>query len=832
MADGRRQQAISAVVRVRPLRPDIGEERSGWEITDNTISEKGNPDVRFTFDTVFRERTSTRELYESVIAGPIVQSCMAGYNATVFAYGQTSSGKSYTMLGEGESPGLVPLAVDDMFAIAGEQQGQGRDFVIMASMIEIYNEQLRDLLVAPGTEPRNLRIVQSPLRGVYVDGAVRKTVTSKSQFMEYIHAEAAARRVCAAHSMNERSSRSHCIVRLDVECWDRDETSGEEAGDRSMMPSEGDSIKMSALHLVDLAGSERLTKTGATHDRKREGSNINRSLLFLGTLIKTLSDPDHKGHVSYRDSNLTRILQTALGGNSVTTVIAAITQADIHKEETKSTLLFASHASRVRNVVHRNEMSDDKTRIRRLEAEAKSLRHSLVGKQFVILSKELCLRKLRREGGGSAEVMQLRALVSSLQQSNEKLRLESPQPSGDSDREVQQLKAQLHEISLQRDELERDNQQLLEEQDNLEQLCRELEEDNDSQVQRIEKLKKEKKELERAVEDARAESAEATARLRAAEEERVKAIAGPDDLKKQLSDLQAKHSALLDLYAKAEASHRQATAAQEEAAKEWAKEIEKAKEVATAQASFCRRLVHVAACLRPDHQNDPPGDGPVKEREVDQAVRQLQSFVSSRQSHPPAICPDGSGGVSHTDPLARLTKNNIPHGEDDDEPPPPKVRIKGMLPSQPASSSSAPSPASVEPAPIRIKKKSSESRGEGDTVQIKPLGGMQRSQEEALLRRIRELEEAVAQRDSTRDVIIDTKLKRMQDLVIRIYNNELNLKEVVTRLATECQQLREFVDLRKLSSKLPKNLRGPPPNAAELISAAENKPIRDHPMWR
>ncbi|KAJ9463716.1 Kinesin-like protein KIN-7I [Diplonema papillatum] len=896
----KRHQAVCVAVRVRPLRPEIGEGGSAWSIESNTLVERGNPDIRFSFDHVFTAERTTRDIYDRCIAGPIVQSCMSGFNATVFAYGQTSSGKSYTMLGEGSSPGIVPLAVQDMFTTINEQQGDGKEYVIKCSMLEIYNEQLRDLLAPPtAAAPANLRIVKSPLRGVYVDGAIRRPVTSTRQFIDYIHKEAEARRVSATHSMNERSSRSHCIVRLDVECWEKvdSEVAGSSAAlsasvdARTGLPlaQEGDSIKVSALHLVDLAGSERISKTNATGQRKAEGANINKSLLFLGTVIEKLADPDSKGkHVPYRDSLLTRMLETSLGGNSLTCVVAAITEAEVHLEETRSTLQFASRASRVRNVVHRNEVSDDKTRARKLEAELKSAKLSLVAKTFKVWALQLRMKKVALAGPrGDA---QAEKMVAALQESNAHLQAQVSSLHGDlqsaGDREsaadASKRNARLQILQQRIEEAEEDARSLQESHDTLETLCRELEEDNDQKLRKIDKLRKDKKAADAANDALKAECFALQDKLQASEHTaRELARTRDDDIsrarqatdadlqreaaegRKEVSDLRAKHAALLEEVGKLKADS--ARAAEKTRAELSDREADGAKVTADLrqQVGYLRRLLQLGTLVNPGLHDEPARKRElpslqgqvalVKEREVIAVENAVRSFVTSRQAHAPAAAMrEEPAAAPPTSQLKQL--QNIRHADP-----------KGLLSSIASTNSSLrEGSAAVEDsgfadaAPVSIKgmgedgeRRATRRRrlpgaSSGDTtISSDPGmgaggsgggggGGVGVDVEKLVApyqQRVAVLERTISERDSQRDILLDTKLKRMQDLVIRVHNNCLNLQGVVHRLADESRQLKDFIAMKKLNSKLPPNLTSPTPAAAELIEAACSKPIRDHPRW-
>eukprot|EP01061_Rhynchopus_euleeides_P011013 TRINITY_DN20585_c0_g1_i1.p1 TRINITY_DN20585_c0_g1~~TRINITY_DN20585_c0_g1_i1.p1 ORF type:complete len:909 (+),score=368.03 TRINITY_DN20585_c0_g1_i1:31-2727(+) len=881
--EGRRHQSVSVAVRIRP--PHAGESESGWTLSNsNTLHEKANPDVRFSFDYVFTRESTTRQIYDQCVAGPIVQSCMNGFNATVFAYGQTSSGKSYTMLGGGHSPGIVPLAVEDIFSIVSDGQDGGKDYVIKCSMLEIYNEQLRDLLADPEVaQAKPLRIVKSPLRGVYVDGAIRRPVTSKKQFIEYIHKEAEARRITKAHDMNDKSSRSHCIVRIDVECWENVSTDAStlstSVADRGDIENrrEGDSIKVSALHLVDLAGSERISKTGVTGgDRKTEGAFINKSLLFLGTVIERLSDPEgqKKGHhIPYRDSLLTRMLESSLGGNSATTVIAAITEAENHRDETRSTLQFAFRASRVRNLIQKNEVTDDKTRIAKLTSENKSLRKALVQRQFRIAVQGVRLKNVARHGtqGGATGNASLSRLTETLQRENtaliseiEALRQGAGPAQGPSVNEEKfaAMKSLVSKYETQVEELEGDLRVAQEGMDTLEGVCRDLEQDNESKAKKVDRFRKDKKTAEAASDLLRQEKAsleDAVLRLEEGkrgfaqklESELAKARTSTDSdlqaeiasLRSHAEELEEKNRALLDLHGKSEAESKRQQAGRADLLQDHKEEVARLKLGIAEQAQLCRRLLQVTDEMgesKPGASgDDSPPKGEVKPREVDSAVKLLKGFIASRKHHPPGVVQSSSASFLYEPPvsqLPQLAKNNVrmqsvqeeaAHADPIDEgfSDTIAVRIKGMSAGEDA------------PAPVRRKRPTFGKAPAAEAVERKPSTPTEDAlpsylaEISGLKQTCASLQEALSVRDSQRDVIVDTKLKRMQDLVLRIYNNWLNLQHVVRRLAEESVQLKEFVKLRKLSHKLPANLKAPTAAADELIASAQSHPIRDHPSW-
>ena len=276
---------------------------------------------------------------------------MKGFNGTVFAYGQTSSGKTHTMHGTADEPGVIPLAVRDVFD-AVRRQGSDRDFFIRVSYLEIYNEKIMDLFAfeessSDGDDDSTSKLsIREGKDGTYVSGLLEEVVSMPSQVIALLERGTKLRHV-GATNMNAHSSRSHTIFRMIIE-------SKAIAGvtDRA-------GVLQSTLNLVDLAGSERMSKTGAEGERAKEGAHINKSLMTLGVVINKLSEgvESKGGHIPYRDSKLTRILQPALGGNSKTAIVCAMTPALSHCEESHSTLKFAQRAKRVVNKATVNEVA-------------------------------------------------------------------------------------------------------------------------------------------------------------------------------------------------------------------------------------------------------------------------------------------------------------------------------------------------------------------------------------------------------------------------------------------------------------------------------------------
>ncbi|KAH0933992.1 hypothetical protein HID58_011109 [Brassica napus] len=356
-------ERIHVSVRSRPLSTEDAK-TSPWKISSDSIFMPNHSTLSFEFDRIFREDCKTVQVYEARTKD-IVAAAVRGFNGTVFAYGQTNSGKTHTMRGSPTEPGVIPLAVHDMFETI--YQDTSREFLLRMSYLEIYNEDINDLL-AP--EHRKLQIHENLEKGIFVAGLREEIVASPQQVLEMMEFGESHRHI-GETNMNVHSSRSHTIFRMIIES--RQKTQDEGVGNAC------DAVRVSVLNLVDLAGSERASKTGAEGVRLKEGSHINKSLMTLGTVIKKLSEgvENQGGHVPYRDSKLTRILQPALGGNANTAIICNITLAPDHADETKSSLQFASRALRVTNCAHVNEILTDAALLKRQKKEIEELRSKL-----------------------------------------------------------------------------------------------------------------------------------------------------------------------------------------------------------------------------------------------------------------------------------------------------------------------------------------------------------------------------------------------------------------------------------------------------------------------
>uniref|UniRef100_A0A8D1BUC3 Centromere-associated protein E n=1 Tax=Sus scrofa TaxID=9823 RepID=A0A8D1BUC3_PIG len=354
--------AVAVCVRVRPLNSReeaLGNDTQVYWKTDNNTIYQVDGSKSFNFDRVFHSNETTKNVYEE-IAVPIIDSAIQGYNGTIFAYGQTASGKTYTMMGSQDYLGVIPRAIHDIFQKI--KKFPDREFLLRVSYMEIYNETITDLL-CDTQKMKPLVIREDFNRNVYVADLTEEVVYTSEMALKWI-TKGEKNRHYGITKMNQRSSRSHTIFRMILESREKGEPSNCEG-----------SVKVSHLNLVDLAGSERAAQTGAEGLRLKEGCNINRSLFILGQVIKKLSDGQVGGFINYRDSKLTRILQNSLGGNAKTRIICTITPVSF--DETLTTLQFASTAKYMKNTPYVNEVSSDEALLKRYRKEIMDLKKQL-----------------------------------------------------------------------------------------------------------------------------------------------------------------------------------------------------------------------------------------------------------------------------------------------------------------------------------------------------------------------------------------------------------------------------------------------------------------------
>ncbi|CAD8136873.1 unnamed protein product [Paramecium octaurelia] len=370
-------ECVRVVIRCRPLNDT--EKKDGHVCIVNMDTKNGQVTVRnpkvadevpkqFTFDQIFDTQSLQENVYNQT-AHPIVESVLEGYNGTIFAYGQTGTGKTHTMEGKDDPPtlrGIIPRTFDHIFQRI-ENMAKNKQFLVKVSFLELYNEEIRDLLSK--NIKNKLEIRENPDTGIYIKDLSKFMIENPQEMREkLLHGR--ENRAVGATAMNQDSSRSHSLFQITVET--------------NEIVQGQSHVTVGKLNLVDLAGSERQSKTHATGDRLKEAININQSLTTLGNVISALVD-NKSQHIPYRDSKLTRLLQDSLGGNTKTVMIANIGPADYNFDETLSTLRYANRAKQIKNEPKINEDPKD-AQIRQFQEEILKLKQQL---------------ELSIEGGGS-----------------------------------------------------------------------------------------------------------------------------------------------------------------------------------------------------------------------------------------------------------------------------------------------------------------------------------------------------------------------------------------------------------------------------------------------
>ncbi|CAD5220541.1 unnamed protein product [Bursaphelenchus xylophilus] len=380
---------VIVAVRVRPFN-DREKQRNAQLIINmpnNTVTEIRDPNnpndepKRFTFDHSYwshdgyktekngyfspanEKYADQKKVFDDLGKG-VLDNAWKGYNCSLFAYGQTGSGKSYSIVGFNKNKGIVPMVCEDLFKRIDKKKEENPEieYQVSISMLEIYCERIRDLLNPTPPPKGGLKLREHPKTGFYVEGLSSSPVNSYKEIEAKIN-EGTKSRTIAATNMNATSSRAHTIVKLQFV-----QKTAKKGG-------EGATTKTSEINLVDLAGSERQKDAGSEGDRLKEGIVINQSLSTLGRVIKALHDKQNSKRtvqVPYRDSVLTSLLKNALGGNSRTIMIAAISPADINYEETLSTLRFADRAKSIKTMAVVNESATER-QIRELREENEKL---------------------------------------------------------------------------------------------------------------------------------------------------------------------------------------------------------------------------------------------------------------------------------------------------------------------------------------------------------------------------------------------------------------------------------------------------------------------------
>uniref|UniRef100_A0A7N0UUH3 Kinesin motor domain-containing protein n=1 Tax=Kalanchoe fedtschenkoi TaxID=63787 RepID=A0A7N0UUH3_KALFE len=378
----------------------------------------------FTFDKVFGPSAKQKDLYDQAVV-PIVNEVLEGFNCTIFAYGQTGTGKTFTMEGDckrskcgprGELPlgaGVIPRAVKQIFDML---ESQNAEYSVKVTFLELYNEEITDLLapdeiskiISEDKQKKQLLLMEDGKGGVLVRGLEEEIVTSANEIFTLLERGSAKRRT-AETLLNKQSSRSHSLFSITIHI-------------KEATPEGEELIKCGKLNLVDLAGSENISRSGAREGRAREAGEINKSLLTLGRVINALVE--HLGHVPYRDSKLTRLLRDSLGGRTKTCIIATVSPAVLCLEETLSTLDYAHRAKNIRNKPEVNQKMMKSTLIKDLYAEIERLKAEVYAtreKNGVYIPKERYYQEEKEKKDMADQIEQMTLLLETNQKQLEEL---------------------------------------------------------------------------------------------------------------------------------------------------------------------------------------------------------------------------------------------------------------------------------------------------------------------------------------------------------------------------------------------------------------------------
>ncbi|XP_051880626.1 kinesin-like protein KIF3C isoform X2 [Pristis pectinata] len=390
MSKAKACESVKVVVRCRPMNGK--EEAAACEqivVMDVKLGQVSirNPKATssempkiFTFDAVYENSSKQSDLYDETVR-PLVDSVLQGFNGTVFAYGQTGTGKTYTMQGiwaDQEKRGIIPNAFEHIFTHISRSQDQ--QYLVRASYLEIYQEEIRDLLSKD--QNKKLELKEKPETGVYIKD-LSSFVTKNVKEIEHVMNVGNQTRAVASTNMNEYSSRSHAIFVVTIEC--------------SELGLDGENhIRVGKLNLVDLAGSERQSKTGVQGERLKEAAKINLSLSALGNVISALVD-GKSTHIPYRDSKLTRLLEDSLGGNAKTIMVATIGPASCNYEESLTTLRYANRTKNIKNKPRINEDPKDAL-LREFQEEIARLKAQLERRGMLSKKRRKSHKKIILEG--------------------------------------------------------------------------------------------------------------------------------------------------------------------------------------------------------------------------------------------------------------------------------------------------------------------------------------------------------------------------------------------------------------------------------------------------